>query len=86
MDPANANLSMLLLAYSVPVRLWLWAVYHLQRRTDWRVVVRLGDAQSDREAAHEERHETKDAAAGRATELTEALRNGRWRPPLREHS
>lgn len=85
-DPANANLSMLLLVYSVPVRLWLWAVYRLQRRTDWRVVVRPGDAQSDREAAHEERHQTKDAAAGRATELVKALRDGRWSPPLRGRS
>lgn len=85
-DPVNANMSLTLLVYSLPARLGLWVIYCLQRRTDWCVVVRPGDAESDRDAAHEERHPTKAAAAAQATELVVALREGRWSPPSRGHA
>ncbi|WP_380163478.1 hypothetical protein [Jannaschia sp. R86511] len=84
LDPGGINLRMVLVAYSLPIRGALWAAYRLRQRTDWRVVVRRGEAESDREAAHEERLPTKDAAAARAMELVVALREGHWKPPSLE--
>ena len=86
LDPVNANLSMTLLIYSLPIRAALWVVYRLQRRTDWCVIVRPGDAESDREAAHVERLASKAKAAERAMEVVAALREGRWSPDTRESS
>ncbi|WP_380169497.1 hypothetical protein [Jannaschia sp. R86511] len=76
LDPMRSNRRTQLIVHSLPLRGLLWLAYRLQRRTDYRVVVRPFGADSDREAVRDERHPTKEAAAARASEVLHALRQG----------
>lgn len=80
LDPMRSNRRMNLVMYSLPPRAVLWLAYRLQRRTDWRVVVRPFDASSDRAAVLDERHATKAVAASRAGEVLKELRDGTFEP------